>query len=81
MSNPTLPSITTSTGVTVSLTIRDLTKIVILDDPSVLVEARHVEIGQVALDGRSFQPVPFFPAPMRPEVLRAIADLMEASHG
>lgn len=89
----TLPSITTSTGTTVTLTTRtfgtavehlDETErdtVVVLDNPAAPDDARHVEAGRIVFDGRGFQPVPFFPAALSVEVLRAIADLMEAPRG
>lgn len=93
MSDLTLPSITTSTGTTVTLTTRaygtavehaderEGDVVVILDNPAAPDSDRHVEAGRIVYDGRGFQPAPFFPAALSIEVLRAIADLMEASRG
>lgn len=65
---------TTSMGGTVTLVQVDHL-LVMLDHPDAPPSLRNVEAGRV-IEG-AFQPASFFPAAMRPEVLRLIADLIE----
>lgn len=67
-------SITTSTGSTVTL--NDVGRVV-LDHPDAPDDMRHQEAGRV-IDG-GFQPAPFAEWALRPEMLRALADLIEAA--
>lgn len=69
--------ITTSTGTDVYVTTREATRdrIVVLDNPAAPEDMRHCEAGRV-IDG-GFQPAPFAAWALRPEVLRAIADLID----
>lgn len=69
--------IVTSAGTTVSLEVRDGEKVVILEVPDAPVNLRSLEAGRIVFEGQGFQPAPFFPGALRPEVLRAIADLIE----
>ena len=85
-----MSTITTSTGTTVTLSTctlgtdverpdeTEFDTVVILDNPAAPDDARRVEAGRIVFDGHGFQPVSFFPAALSVEVLRAIADLMEA---
>lgn len=68
-------SITTEHDVTVTVTSTDL---VVLDHPDAPDDMRHIEVGRLTHCGEGFQPVPLFPGAMRPDVLRAIADLIES---
>lgn len=69
-------SITTSTGTTVSIQDADGERIVVLESPAAPPALQRTEAGRLVIGG--FQPAPFAPWAARPEVLRAIADLVEA---
>lgn len=67
---------TTSTGTTVRIdTTLEGEQFVILDNPSVAANMRDTEAGRVTVG--HFQPAPFAAWAVSPEVLRAIADLIE----
>jgi hypothetical protein len=73
-------TITTSNGTTVS--IKDDghgERVVVLENDTVPAHMRRTEAGRVVdVDGVGFQPHPFAAWALRPEALRAIADLLEA---
>lgn len=64
-------SITTSTGTIIKLE----GNLVILDHRDAPADMHDFEVGRVV--GGAFQPAPFCGGAMRPETLRAIADLIE----
>lgn len=72
-------TITTSTGTIVSLKPSNdgpqPILAVVLDNPAAPSDMRGVEVGRV-VDG-GYQPAMFAPWALRPEVLRAIADLID----
>jgi len=51
--------------------------LIILDHPDAPADMRNLEVGRVVEGG--FQPAPFLAAGMRPETLRAIADLIDGA--
>lgn len=65
-----------STGGTVRLKESEAGLLVILDHPEAPGDMRNLEAGRIA--GGGFQPAPFLAGAMRPETLRAIADLIES---
>lgn len=68
--------ITTDTGTTITLARDSVNTLVILDNPAAPDDLRHAEVGRV-ISG-AFQAIPFMTVALRPAVLRAIADLIEA---
>lgn len=68
--------ITTSTGSTVRLDTIDEETVIILDSLHAPEDMRNHVAGRV-VEGFGFQPVPFALYALRPEVLRAIADLVD----
>lgn len=69
-------SITTSTGTTVSIQDEGRDRVVVLESPTAPPAMQRTVAGRLVIGG--FQPAPFAPWAARPEVLRAIADLVEA---
>lgn len=71
------PMITTSTGTDVHVTTREATgdRIIVLDNPNAPDDMRMCEAGRV-IDG-GFQPAPFVAWALSPEVMRAIATLID----
>ncbi|MGW5514641.1 hypothetical protein [Nocardia africana] len=69
-------TITTDTGTTVCLALKDGDTLVVLDHPNAPADMRHTEAGRI-IDG-GFQPYPFATWSAAPSTLRAIADLIEA---
>ena len=72
---PPVPSRTTSTGTTITIHTGPRGRTVVLDHPDAPADMRHTEAGRVI--DRGFQPAPFAPFAMSPEVLRHIASLIE----
>lgn len=70
-----MTTITLSTGGTVRLAQRSGDTVIILDDPAAPEDLRNTEAGRIIMGG--FQPAPFAAIAVRPETLRAIADLVE----
>ena len=70
------PVITTSNGSTVTTEPSEHGTIIVLDHPDAPDDMRHYTAGRI-VDNGGFQPVPFCVAAIGPEVLRAIADLIE----
>jgi len=68
-------SITTSSGTTILLDTQGEDIVVIFENPSAPPDMRHAEAGRL-VDG-GFQPAPFAPWGLRPETLRALADLID----
>lgn len=68
---------TTRTGTTVWVTTRETTgdRIIVLDNPAAPTDMQMTEAGRIINGG--FQPAPFAAWALRPEVLNAIADLIE----
>ena len=66
-----------STGAVVSLEDNSVNTVIMLRDANAPEDMREIEAGRIVCDGRGFQPAMFFPGALRPEVLRAIADLIE----
>lgn len=73
-------SVTTSTGTNVWVATREATgdRIVVLDNPNAPEDMRMCEAGRV-IDRAGFQPAPFAAWALTPEVLRAIADLIDTT--
>lgn len=69
--------ITTENGTTVRVIRYGMTLIVELDNPAAPPDMRDTEAGRI-IDG-GFQPSPRAAFAMRPDVLRAIAELMEVT--
>jgi hypothetical protein len=74
--------ITTSNGSTVEIKQDGAHALVILDHPDAPTDMRDYAVGIVVngpgpVSGKGFQPTPFCVGAMSPEVLRAIADLIE----
>lgn len=69
--------ITLSNGTTVTLRDSPEGLLVVLDHPAAPAAMRNHEAGRI-IDG-GFQPVPFALFGLRPETMRAIADLIEAA--
>lgn len=67
--------ITTDHGTTVDLVHEAGETVVVLSAE----DAPTNVAGRLVYDGTGFQPAPFAPFAMRPDVLRAIADLIEAN--
>lgn len=72
-----------SNGTTVTLKDSVDGPLVILDHPDAPKDLRNLEAGRIVTQpaGAGFQAAPFSVGAMRPETLRAIADLIEANHG
>lgn len=70
---------TTSSGSTVTVIPSDAGPLIVLDHPEAPEDLRNAEVGRV-IEG-SFQPAPFCVVGLRPEMLRAIADLIEEGAG
>lgn len=68
-------TVTTTAGTTVTLTERHGETLVLLDHPDAPADMRSTEAGRILDSG--FQPRPFVAWALKPEVLRAIADLIE----
>lgn len=68
--------ITTSTGATVRVDTIDEQTVIILDHPAAPDDMRNLEAGRI-VEGMGFQPAPFAEYALRPEMLRAIADLVD----
>lgn len=66
-----------STGAVVSLEENGVNTVIMIYDAAAPGDMRAIEAGRVVYAGAGFQPAPFFPGALRPEVLRAIADLIE----
>lgn len=66
---------TTSTGSTVTIQHSERGPVVLLDHPDAPADLRHAEAGRIV--ECTFQPVAFCPFGLRPETLRAIADLID----
>jgi hypothetical protein len=71
--------ITTKNGSTVKIDLHPTGALVILDHPDAPEDMRHKEAGRIIDVGGElgFQPAPLAAFAMRPDVLRAIADLIE----
>jgi len=67
--------ITTPHGTTVRIEQHPTGALVILDHPAAPADMRNHEAGRII--GGGFQPAPFAEFGLRPDVLRAIADLIE----
>lgn len=74
----TIGPITTSDGTNVWITTRQASRdrILVLENPAAPKEIQIVEAGRIVRGG--FQPASFASWAMRPEALRAVADLIEA---
>lgn len=72
-----MKSIATDSGTTVSIEEHAGLTLVILTAPAAPPGMQRVEVGRV-VDGGGFQVIPFMAFALRPAVLRAIADLVEA---
>ncbi|WAB09161.1 hypothetical protein SEA_EESA_51 [Arthrobacter phage Eesa] len=72
-------TITTASGSTVRVEEFEGERVVVLDHPDAPDDMRDTVAGRLAVldGGRGFQPVPFAAFLMSPEVLRAVADLLE----
>lgn len=74
--------ITLSSGTTIRVETTAHEKLsIILDNPGAPAEHRNAEVGRIIeLEGRhGFQPAPFSAYALTPEVLRAIAEIIEKS--
>lgn len=69
---------TTTGGTTISLLDSPAGRLVILENQEAPVDMRRIEAGRIGPVG--FQPAPMAEFGMRPEVLRAIADLIEEAN-
>lgn len=69
-------TITTPNGTTISLEQKGSDTLVILDNPAAPADMRNTEAGRIIPGG--FQAAPFMDFGLRPDVLRAIADLISA---